>query len=212
MNRLLTIALLSACLCFANSLRAQEVRQANVKFAKSERPGLLADFPYSEGVVNAALHARLERSGFTKPKSEKGFSMYKAATWPEVSPGQLDVYAKVDGKGGKSTVILLVSKGYDNYVSEASDSMISARLKAFLNSLLPDIKAVQIQSDIVAQEEAIRRAERAYKDADEDGNKLAREKERLEQQQSANAAEKSKRGDALNAEKSKLDALKALVK
>ncbi len=51
-----------------------------------------------------------------------------------------------------------------------------------------------------------------YKDADDDGNKLAREKERLEKQMAENASVKQQRGDALSAAKAKLEQAKAGIK
>jgi hypothetical protein len=212
MKAILTCSFLFIALSANTALHAQEVREAKVRYAKSERPGLLADFPYSRAIVESALRARLEKAGFAKPKSDRGFASYQAATWPEVAPGQVDVYTRVDGKGAQSTVVLLVSKGYDNYVSAASDAVMAAKLKAFLNSLLPDIRAEQLRADMLVQEEMIRRAEKAFKDIDDDANKLAREKERIEKQMAENASEKARRAESLNAERGKLEAMRALVK
>ena len=202
------------CFFAAATLHAQGAHEGNIRFAKTERPGLLAEYPYSKGIVENALHARLEKAGIGKPKSQKGFDSYQGVNWPDISAEQVDVYTNVDanGKDNQSTVVLLVSKGYDNYVSTATDPVIAAKLKAFLDGLTADIQAGQHLADIGGQEEIVRRAEKAYKDADDDGNKLARDKERLEKQIAENAAEKSKRGDVLNAEKAKLDALKAETK
>jgi hypothetical protein len=206
----------AGCLLLASlatpSLYAQNIQEANIRFAKVDRPGLIADFPFTKEVVEPALRSRLEKAGFNKPKSERGFSFYRGANWAEISPALVDVYTRVDGKGDKSSIVLLVSKGYDNYVSAASDPVMSANLKAFLQTLLPDIQAEKVRSDIGWQEGILREAEKAYKNADEEGNRLSRERERLDKQIAESAAEKSRRGDALNAEKAKLEALKALIK
>ena len=47
---------------------------------------------------------------------------------------------------------------------------------------------------------------------DEDKEKLARDRERLDKQIADNTSEKAKRAEALNVEKGKLDALKAQIK
>jgi hypothetical protein len=65
---------------------------------------------------------------------------------------------------------------------------------------------------MLVQEEMIRRAEKAFKDIDDDANKLAREKERIEKQMAENASEKARRAESLNAERGKLEAMRALVK
>jgi len=212
MKAIITAGCLLLASLAAPALHAQTAQEANIRFAKIERPGLLAEYPFSKEVVEPALRGRLERAGLTKPKSVKGFNAYQGVNWAEISPGLVDVYMKVEGKGDQSTIVLLVSKGYDNYVSAVSDAGMSANLKAFLQALLPEIQAEKVRSDIGWQEGIIREAEKAYKNADEEGNRLNREKERLEKQIAESGAEKSRRGDQLNAEKAKLDALKAQIK
>jgi hypothetical protein len=139
---------------------------------------------------------------------------YQAVKWTDVSATQFDVYAKVDDNKADnlSTIVLLVSKGYDNYISNSSDPEISNKLKAFLNDLLPAIRAEQLTADISTQEDLVRRAERDYKSADDDGNKLSRERERLDKQIAENVSEKQKRADALSVAKARLEQLKSEVK
>lgn len=191
---------------------AQGAQEALIRYAKADRPGTVAEYPYPKDVVNDAMHLHFERLGLGGGKEEKGFVTYMGINWTEISPDKLEVYYKVDGRGNKSTVMLLVSKGYDNYVTTASDAAMEARIKAFLDGLLPDIQAIQLRQSIAAQEDAVRRAEKAVKSSEDDGNKLAREKEKLEKQIAENNAEKQKTADALSAERGKLDALKSQVK
>ena len=195
-------------------VRAQGARDANIRFGKVDRTGFAIEFPYSKGITENALRGRFEKIGFNQPKSDKGFLSYQAASWPDVAPGHVDVYAKVDGnnKDNTSTIVLLVSKGYDNYVGTTSDPEIAAKLRAFLDGLLPDVQAWQLLGEIAAQEEIVRKAEREYKSADEDGNKLAREKERIEKQMADNVAEKQRKAEALGVAKARLEQLKAAVK
>jgi septal ring factor EnvC (AmiA/AmiB activator) len=105
-------------------------------------------------------------------------------------------------------VALLVSTGYDNYVSSVSDPVMSAKLKAFLESMLPDIKASQLQAEIGVQEEAVRDAEKDYKKKDKEGNKQSREKEHLDKDIAENVSDKAKTAETLDAEKEKLENLK----
>ena len=200
--------MLAIALSISPMLYAQGVKEGNYRFDKVDRPGLGVEFPYSKGLVANALKERLDKAGFPKQKTDHGFTYYKGVTWPEITPGQIDVYTKVDGKDNQSTVLLLVSKGYDNYVSSATDPAVSAKLKAFLESLLPDIKASQLQADIGNQEKAVREAEKDYKKMDKEGNKQSREKEQLEKDISDNVSDKAKTAETLDAEKEKLDDLK----
>ena len=200
--------MLAIALSISPMLYAQGVKEGNYRFDKVDRPGLGVEFPYSKGLVANALKERLDKAGFPKQKTDHGFTYYKGVTWPEITPGQIDVYTKVDGKDNQSTVLLLVSKGYDNYVSSATDPAVSAKLKAFLESLLPDIKASQLQADIGNQEKAVREAEKDYKKMDKEGNKQSREKEQLEKDISDNVSDKAKTAETLDTEKGKLEDLK----
>lgn len=213
MRLTISFTALVALLLAASALFAQGAHDANIRFGKVDRPGLIAEYPYSKGITENAVRARLEKAGLGRPKSEKGFMSYQAVKWNDISPTQVDVYAKVDaGKGDKqSTVVLLVSKGYDNYVNATSDPDIYAKLKSFLDGLTPDIKATQLLADIGAQEELLKLAEKAYKSSDEDGNRLTRDKEKLEKQIAENNAEKQKRADALSAAKARLEQMKSEV-
>jgi hypothetical protein len=213
MRYLSALALLLVLAWPATSM-AQAARDGNIRFGKVDRPGVLIEFPYSKGITENALRARMEKNGFKKPKSDKGFISYQAAAWPDITPGQIDVYAKVDGnsKDNTSTIVMLVSKGYDNYVSTTSDPEMTTRLRTFLNALLPDIQAQQLMADIGAQEEVIRKAEREYKASDDDGNRLSREKEKIEKQMAANVADKQTKGEALAAAKARLEQLRAGLK
>ncbi len=208
-----TLLLILVILAFMPSVSgAQGAHEGLIRFSKADRPGTVADYPYSKEVVAEALRSHFEHVGLGGSKSEKGFATYIGTNWTEISPDKVEVYYKVDGKGNQSTVMMIVSKGYDNYVSSASDPAMEAKVKAFLDGLKPDIDAVQLRMNVAAQEDAVRRAEKSYKDADEDGNRLTRKKEDIDKQIADNAAEKQKRGDALAAEKSKLDQMKAMVK
>ncbi len=162
MRYLLSVFLLSVLCSWSRSAVGQAAQDANIRFGKTDRPGLLITYPYSKGITESAVRARLDRAGLGKAKSDKGFMSFQAASWGEVAPGQLDVYAKVDAnrEDNQSTIALLVSKGYDNYVSASSDPAINAKLKAWLDALLPDIQAMQRLADVRTMEEALARAEK----------------------------------------------------
>jgi hypothetical protein len=177
-----------------------------------DRQGFVAEYPLSKGLIENALKERLEKAGLKKPKNERGFTYYKEVSWPEVSPSLVDIYTNVEGKGDRSTVQILLSKGYDNFVTTATDAVVAENVKKFMDAFIADALAYQLRLMIAGQEEAIRKAEKAYKDADDDGNKLAREKDKIERQIADNSREKSKLADALNAEKAKLTDLQKQVK
>jgi hypothetical protein len=212
MNKTFLLCSLLFILLCSFGAQAQGAHDATVRYSSMDRPGFVAEYPLSRELIENALKERLEKAGVKKAKSQKGFAYYKEVNWPEVSPALVDVYTNVEGKGDRSTVQILVSKGYDNYISSATDAVLGANVIKFLNDFITDALAYQLRLMIAGQEENIRKAEKAYKNADEDGNKLAREKDKIERQIADNNRDKSKLADALKSEQQKLTELQKQVK
>ncbi len=187
---------------------AQNAREASIKFMKGQQNAIVADYDLPKGVVEDALKERLEKEGLGKRGSEKGFMAYKATVWTNISPDKMDVYAKVEGKGDQSTITMLASKGYDNFISTATDADKVQKIEAFMNSFIKDARAYQLKLAIAAQEEVVKKAEKEQRNAAEDGDKLVKEKEKIEKQIAENKTEQSKREAILTTEKSKLEDLK----
>lgn len=196
----------SAALSFA-----QNAHEGRVKFMKGDQNAIIADYDLPREVVEDALKERLEKSGLGKKSTEKGFMAYKGKVWSEISPDKVDVYAKVEGKSDKSTITMLVSKGYDNFISSASDADNVQKVQAFLNSFLRDAKAYQLRLAIAAQEEIVKKAEKDYKGSTDDGEKLVRDKEKIEKQIVENKNDQDKKQGVLSVEKKKLEDLKAQI-
>jgi hypothetical protein len=187
---------------------AQNAREATVKFMKGQQNAIVADYDLPEKVVADALKERLEKEGLTKRSSEKGFMAYKGATWANISPDKMDIYARVEGKGDKSTITMLASKGYDNFISTTTDADKVQKIQAFLNNFIKDARAYQLKLAIQAQEEVVKKIDKEYKNSTEDGEKLLREKEKIEKQIAENKTEQSKKETIVTTEKAKLEELK----
>lgn len=187
---------------------AQNAREASVKFMKGQQNAIVADYDLPKEVVEEALKQRLDKEGLGKKGSEKGFSAYKGTTWVNISPDKMDVYTKVEGKGDKSTITLLASKGYDNFVTTATDADKVQKLEAFLNDFIKDARAYQLRLAIAAQEEIVKKAEKDQKNTADDGDKLVKEKEKIEKQIADNKTEQSKKETVVATEKSKLEDLR----
>src|SRR5690349_22813643 len=95
---------LAVALAITGTATAQNAYESSVKFDKSNQNAVVANFANPADVVEAALKERLAKEGLTKTKSVKGFRAYMGTVWPSVSPVKVDVYYKVEGKKGNSTV------------------------------------------------------------------------------------------------------------
>lgn len=171
--RILKSFLLLLLLCCATGLRAQNAREAEVKFMKGPQAAFMADYEVPKDMTEQALKDRMSRAGLGKNKTEKGYLVWKGVSLPELSADKVDVYAMVDGKGDKSTVTMLVSKGYDNFVSSKSDAGMAAKVMTLLNGFDAEAKAYRLRMDIAAAEDAVRTQQAEY-------DKLVKEREELE--------------------------------
>ena len=194
---------------FSNIAFAQNAHETRVKFNKEDQNAIVADYDLPKGVLEDALKERLEKAGLGKKGSDKGFMAYKATVWTEIGPDKVDIYAKVEGKGDKSTITVLVSKGYTNFITSASDADKVQRIQNFLNNFAKDAKAYQLRLAIAAQEEVVAKATKEVKNSADDGEKLNREREKIEKQIAENKNEQAKKQAAADAESKKLQDLKA---
>lgn len=187
---------------------AQNAREGRVQFMKADQNAVIADYDLPKDVIENALKERLEKAGLGKRGSEKGFITYKGSTWTEIGADKMDIYAKVEGKGNMSTVTMLVSKGYDNFISSGTDPEKVQKVQEFLNSFIKDARLYQLKLTIIAQEEAVKKAEKELKGTADNGSKLQKDKEKIERQLAENKAEQDKKQGVIDAAKVKLEELK----
>jgi hypothetical protein len=197
-------------LCFGlNTSLAQNAREAFVRFKKVDQSGVIADYDVPATVVQGALQDRLTQLNLGKRKTEKGFWTYKAANWPDIAIGKMDIYVKVEGNKGKSTISLLVSKGYDNYVNAQTDPTATENMKNFLNGFVNDINKYKLKLAIADQEKALEKAQSNYNTTVNSGKKLEDDRKKIEQQIADNRKGQESAQNAVSAEQQKLEALKS---
>lgn len=211
MNKAIKSIALVLAIAATGTATAQNAHESSVKFNKTTENAVVADFDKPADVVEAALKNRLEKEGLGKMKSTKGFMSYPGTLWNSVSSDKLDVYFKVEGKKDKSTVSVLVSKGYDNFITSGSDAKTIDNVKAFLNGLREYTNSYQLTLNIKEQEEAIKKAEKAYSSSMENNKDLLAQKEKLEKRIAESNNEQVLKQKALDEEKKKLDELKGKI-
>ena len=197
-------ALIAALLLMPQFAMAQTAQSVQIRYSKADQPGLAITFPYSENIVETAVRNRMDREEVGKRRSSKGFDYYRAEKWGDISANHVDIYTKVDGNRSSSTVNLLVSKGYDNFVSGTIDEVMYKRMQDFLTSLKTDIDLVVLQEAIKAQEEAVKEKEKAVRNALDEESKLAKQKEAVEKAIEAQQKEKANTARLLADEQAKL--------
>ncbi len=105
--------------------------------------------------------------------------------------------------------MFLLSKGYDNFITSGTDVAVIENTKTFLNSLAQSIDAYQLGVDTKTQEDAVKKAEKAYESSVSDGKSLLNDKEKIEKRIAENAKDQETKLKVVEEEKSKLKSIKS---
>jgi hypothetical protein len=133
-----------------------------VSFNDQLRPALQLALPNEAKTAEQTVLAKLKETGYKPEKSggfmnkknkREGFYVFSGVELPELTNQKLDLYFKIDDINNnpteRSSVTLMVSKGYENFVSEENDSSTFKAAQSFLNSFLnkTDVYAIGVQID-----------------------------------------------------------------
>jgi hypothetical protein len=181
MKKTLLICFLS--FCFQNYTHAQSVI-TKAEYNKTMQSAVTNEFPFEKATTEDAIVAKLKALGYS-PKSSKGYSVYKMVKLPELGTETYDLYFSADKKSKKekekSIVTLLISKGYDNFVNDTTGAEVLANGQKFLNNLLASIAAYDLEKQISAQEDIVKKTEKKYNNAVDDGASLEKKKKSIEE-------------------------------
>lgn len=108
----------------------------------------------------------------------------------------------------KSNVHLLISKGYDNFISSGTDEAMVGKVKDFLNSLQADVDAGNRVLDYEIQQKVIKEAEKALSKEADTGKDLSKDLEKLTAKISDNKQAQALKQKMLEDEKTRLQGMK----
>lgn len=209
------IFLLFTALLFAGVVSAQ-ISEGTVTMNKVERPAIVGEFNFTSEVTEAVILEDLRTKGFGKGDSNKDFKMFAGVTFPMISREKIDLYVKVMTKSksekGKSVVYLVISKGYDNFVSGATDQAAIDSAKIYLGSLMGQFEQKKLKLDIAAQEATIEKLQKKYDALVGTGESLQTKKEDIEKDIEKNQNDQATQKAELDKEKQILDSLKTQLK
>ena|SRR5687767_10744084 len=186
-----TLLLLITINLFGLTVSAQAY-EGEIQFDKKKQPAIVIEYRYPAEAVENAFIARLERMGY-KVKEEKGilnrdkgFLVFKNAYLTDMSPTRLDYIVKVERKSRKdedeSTLYLVLQKDGENAMNTLQAADIG-QVKLYLNQMIPDIEAANLELQIKAQEELISKTEKKLKNLQEDKADLERKLANNEKEQ-----------------------------
>src|SRR5688500_13597585 len=125
-----------AILCAGAVPAVAQSTYSTITINKKMQPGLLLELPNSTDVAEGTILQKLKETGykpetsgamFWKTNKQDGFYVFNGVTLPALNNQKLDLYFKIEAKGKpakeQSLMYMLVSKGYDNFVSQELDSV-----------------------------------------------------------------------------------------
>lgn len=176
--------IIAASLFFYCTNASAQARTVTTEYQKSMQPAVQVEVPYEEKTVANSLIEKFEKKGY-KAKESKGYITFKGVRLSELGSGEYDLYFKVDRKSRQqkdvSTVTLLISSGYEKFVSESDNPDLYNNAKSLLNEHIGASAALDLENQIKEQEEVNKKADRKLADLAEDSTNLQKKKVKLDQ-------------------------------
>ena len=148
---------------------------SSVDFKNALRPALTLPLTFNTKTAEQTTLLRLKETGYkpersgsflNKKNKEEGFYRFSGVVLPELDNQKLALYFKVDplenvGEN-RSSITLLVSKGYDNFVSQESDTATFLASKNFLNTFVQNTTIYDIDQKMSEQTQNLVAAQKKW--------------------------------------------------
>ena len=158
---------------------AQEVKESKVKVGRDHKDGYVAVSRHSSAAIKNVIEIKFRNAGLIKRSTKKGFRTYKGVVWPVVSTNKMDVYYRVKGNSRKCKVYMVASKGYDNYITGATDANAAANIITFLQSL---DRQAELDEQIDAKQAELKTLDDKAKEADKQKKEAEESKKKTQKQ------------------------------
>lgn len=170
-------------LVFASPLISKaQAKDTLTFFNQQTQAASVVQYPYSASEVTGALAKKFGKLKFPKAlKAVDGYSLYKGVTIPEISTIKIDVLTKVVAQGESiSSLYLILSKGYENFISKTSDPEIVANSLNFLNGFIKDLSAYRYGIEIEKQNAIIKGMDKKLESSVDENKSLERSKTKIQ--------------------------------
>lgn len=172
--------LIAAMVAAASFAQAYE---ASIQFDKKKQQALAIDYSYQSQAVENAIVQKLGKMGY-KAKEEKGilnrdkgFLVYKNIFITDVHGDRMDYLIKVERKSRKESdeaILYMVMLKDDKNALSVMDAAAVGKAKSFLNNLLPEVEAADLELQIQGQGEVVAKAEKKLRDLKDEQTSLER--------------------------------------
>ena len=192
--------------------------ETTTDYDKKKQAAFAIDYDYPEAAVENAIIKKMEKLGYNGREEkglfnkDKGARVYKNASIPEISSKSLDYVIKVDRKSrkesDKSTLYFIAIKDGENTRS-SMDSYEAGQVQSFLNNLLPDVEAANLELQIDAQQNVVVKAEKKFKDLRADKEDMDNKIKKLQDDIQKNLKDQEASQKDIENQKKALDDLKS---
>ena len=191
---------------------------------KKIQPGLVLQLPNNTDVAENTILQKLKETGYTpetkgelfwKKNKIDGFYVFSGIELAALNNQKLDMYFKVEPKSktqkDQSTIYLLVSKGYDNFISPEADSATFVAATDFLNGFVGTTASYRLNLDIDDQGKVVKNAEKKLSTLQEEDKDLVRKIDELQADLRNKKNAQAMQERVIASQKIKLEELKAKV-
>ncbi len=188
------------------------------------QPGLQIELPTNTDIAEGTLLQKLKETGykpetsgsmFWKKTKQDGFYVFQGVQLPDLNNQKLDLYFKIERKSkqekDQSMMSMLVSKGYDNFISAESDSATYTAAANFLNGFIANTASYSLQQQIDTQDKVVKSAEKKLADYQDDDRSIQKKITQLQADAVAKRSDIEAQAKEIVAQRAALDALKAKV-
>ncbi|MBN8698351.1 MAG: hypothetical protein J0L54_01995 [Chitinophagales bacterium] len=184
---------------------------SKVEYQKADREAIVHELPFEEDMVTKAIQDTLEKLGY-KGKESKGFVVYKGVKLAALGSGAYDLYFAVDKKSRKekssSHVTMMISTGFEEFVTEKSHPELVHNAKAYMDNLRHTVALYDHNVQIAEQEEAVRKVEKKMEDLAEEAQDLQKKMKKLEKEIDDNNKQQADQQKELEKQRQILSTLK----
>jgi hypothetical protein len=215
--------ILMAFVCPATATLVAQSEFSAITMDKKIHPGLVLELPHNTEVAEGTILQKLKETGykpettgsmFWKKNKKDGFYVFTGVELPDLNNQKLDIYFRVEkNKTNKrnSTMYMLVSKGYDNFVSPEVDSITFKAATVFLNGFVAGNVSFSLQQEIDAQEKVVLNAEKKLKNLQDEEKSLHKKAEQVQVNISDNRSDIELQTKEIATQKATLETLKTKI-
>jgi len=188
-----------------------------IDYEKKSQDAVIMDYNYPQEAVENALIQKIEGMGNSAKQQkglfnrDKGFIVFKNASVHDISEGTMDYIVKIERKSRKekdeTTVYLVINKDGANVISDMDAERMS-RVKTFLSNLLPDVESANLELQIKAQETSVSKAEKKFKDLQDDQQSMEKKIRGLQDDLKTNAKNQENAQKEIDNQKQALELLR----